>query len=856
MTATDEPNRYSHPSEDGRPAVLVSEHLHDVADRIPDIVPATATTPQGDSLEAVVRTVALVHDAGKASTWFQQHIEIIPGDPPSTVHTHHSLFGAFLAAYALDQQGHSNETILAGTHAVLRHHGMLGDCAETLFVRASPGRHSRLSDQRDAVIKQVEDIDENVPELATTIVADATGGKGTWSEYVQQVASGKAFHRVRDALSHSGLVRTLSRDLVPDTFYETTLLIWGALTLADKTSAAGTPSDGSPYDAPPVTFETLDEYVTSIQEGALTDGKQGELNDWRREAREQVLETVRTETPTVATLTLPTGLGKTLTGMSAATALRDTTDRERIIYALPFTSIIDQTGDVLTTIFDSDGSDGRVLLHHHLENATATLGKEFEDTDELAAIEGMLGESWRASIVLTTFVQLFESLTGPRNTQSMKLPALHDSVIILDEPQSLPHSWWPLVRRLIDILTKRYNAAVIAMTATQPKIFTRDTIELVRTHERFYRNLDRVTFHLDDSVTAFPESEAALTFDKAASRLNHRHHDSILAVCNTIASAEALYESTIQDPRTTEVGDILSEFLHSPEKPTPNRLAENIEDKGGRPVVFLSTRIRPRDRLLLIKTVKKLTNRNVPLLCVSTQLIEAGVDISFDRVYRDFAPIDSIVQAAGRCNRSYDGDDSVVTVWWLRGDPESMTTPGEAVYNLWGESLLSVTAQSLQAVAGDSREVSESTLTWGAVADYYDRIAEVDPGNRDFVKYVNDARADKLAQTSLIDERRTVEIVVCRTKSDKELVEHARDSFEAFEFDDFDKRVDSLRDIQISIPVYPGDDTTDVFVELPPLIPGEERITLRVLDSDQFGSFFDSNLGVITPESAVEGRFL
>lgn len=858
-----EPERFSHPPADSRPAVRLRDHLHDVADRVTHVVPADTTVPAGDRLRDVVRAVALVHDMGKASTWFQQHIGMVDGEPPDTVHTHHSLFGAFLAAYVLDQRGYGDETMLAGTHAVLRHHGTLGDCAETLFSRALP-TDSRRTHQRQAVIDQVEEIDRSVPSLATSIVSAATDSDGSWSEYVREIESGAAFERVSDSLSHPGFVRTLTRDLVSETFYETTLSIWSALVLCDKTSAAGAPPDSSVYEPTPVTFETLDDHISKLQESAPAAGKSGELNEQRQRAREQVLETVRSESPTVSHLTLPTGLGKTFTGLSAALELRDSADRSRIIYALPFTSIIDQVGDELTEVFDSDGHDGRVLLHHHLSDATITLEDEDgdEDTDARAAIEGMLGGSWRASVVLTTFVQLFESLAGPHNTQSMKLPALTNSIVILDEPQSLPHTWWPLVRRLTDILTERYNASIIAMTATQPRLYERDTTELIKTPDAFYRDLDRVTFELDESLIEFPDSEAAVRFDVASDRLHHHSDESVLCVCNTIASAKSLYETVVEGDNMLSVGDVLSDQLgRSDGDLMPSDLADTIETRegrptevhhGGRPVMFLSTRVRPRDRLFCIKTAKELTDRGVPLLCISTQLIESGVDISFERVYRDFAPMDSIVQAAGRCNRSYEGntgETGSVTVWWLRGESDSSITPGEAVYNRWSKSsLLSITAGTLQSVAGDKQTVTEPTLTWQAVREYYDRLAEVNPGNREFVEYVNGARADKLSQLSLIEERNAVELVVTRTQADRNAIEAARESFEAFDFSSFREQLESLRDRQVSVPVYPHDSSTAVFGELPRLVTTEEQNTtdLRVLDTDRFSEFFDPALGVIT----------
>ena len=122
--------------------------------------------------------------------------------------------------------------------------------------------------------------------------------------------------------------------------------------------------------------------------------------------------------------------------------------------------------------------------------------------------------------------------------------------------------------------------------------------------------------------------------------------------------------------------------------------------------------------------------------------------------------------------------------------------------------------------------------------------------------YLNGARADELARTSLIEERDAVEVIVCRTDTDDEDVERARDAFAAADFDTFRDQVDSLRDRQVSIPVYPGDDAVNVFRGIPQLIGNSDDIGIRVLDSDQFAPFFDASCGVVIPESTVESRFL
>lgn len=850
-----EPTRYSHPPEDGRDGVLLADHLADVAARVEYVFDVSDTLPSGVPTTDVLRTLAWTHDAGKATTWFQHHIGLGGEAPPAPYYTHHSLFGAFVSAYALDIRDYPAEVILAGTLAVLRHHGTLGDGPRDLFERAEPDPQSKHSDRRDAVTKQAKNVDSNVPLLAERIVAQATAGAGSWADFVEQTKGEAAYNRVTSLVADEGFVPTFSRKHVSPRFYETALDLWSGLVLCDKTSAAGAPNNPSVYHSNQSSKKRLESYIDGLQADADCGGEQGRINELREEARHQVLTAVRETEPAFATITLPTGLGKTLTGLSGAFELLERTGRERIIYALPFTSIIDQVGDELLDVFDSDGADGKVLLHHHLSEAAVTVDSASEDSDALAAIEGMLGESWRAHIVLTTFVQLFESLAGPKNTQSMKLPALHDAVVVLDEPQSLPHRWWPLVDRLVEMLTDQYGAAVLAMTATQPRLFAARPPELVSTTQAFYDELDRVEFHIDSSVESYAELDDAIETAEAVSRLRHSDEQSVLAVCNTIDSAEALFEGLCESGVVT-AGSVLTELIDRDSEVDATALADAMLDRSGRPIVYLSTRVRPRDRLLFIGLLKELTARGEPVLCVSTQLIEAGVDISFDEVYRDFAPVDSIVQAAGRCNRSYESDTGRVTVWWLRGDPESRYSPGQAVYDAWGESLLSITKQSLDSISGDGSVISESILTWDCVQEYYQRVAANNPGNRKLVEHLEAGRIDKLERASLIEERQRVDVIICRTAEEERLVAEAREAWLEYEYDLLKECIDTLRPVQVSIPIYSNDSPeAQGLMELEPLHAGTETRVLSTNHS-RVGGFFDQNTGFTIPDSTVEARFL
>jgi hypothetical protein len=596
---------------------------------------------------------------------------------------------------------------------------------------------------------------------------------------------------------------TSSRGVDPNALspscYGLVLQCWSGLVLSDKTSAARASNDVETYAATQPGLNRLDEYVQDLEAEVTADkdGNRNErLNYFRSKAREDVLDNVSLFAENgggVATLTLPTGMGKTLTGLSAAFALRDALNGERVVYALPFTSIIDQVVDEIEGIYEADTAGQLLTAHHHLSETAIrdSDDQSADDSDRNDDVAGMLGESWRAGLTVTTFVQLFESLAGPKNRQSMKLPALKNSVVVLDEPQSLPLDWWKLVPRLAQLLTEQYDASVIAMTATQPKLFNEAT-PLVDEPETYFDTTSRVAYTLDHSTERYIADQAKpKSYDAAATELQTPidSGESVLAICNTIDSARMLTDRVtdrLADSTFVDVSEVYAEILSefgSAKSIESKELAEKIKEADGTPILHLSTRLRPVDRLTLVETAKALTDDGQSLLTISTQLVEAGVDISFDRVYRDLAPIDSIVQAAGRCNRSFERNQGEVVVWWLDHPEQKDKTPAEAVYNR-GTSLLPVAASTFKSIRDQQGSLSETAVARDAVQEYYRRLHEQkDVGKQAWADYVDEAKAKKLAEKSLIDQGPTADILVCRTKSDWNLVEELLEAKNTYKFE-------------------------------------------------------------------------
>lgn len=862
--------RYSHPPEDGRPGVELTDHLSDVAARVDHVVSEDATTPAGDSVRDVVRALAYVHDLGKATTFFQQYIGEAAGTPPSDRHRHHAPLGSFAAYHALDAQGYDTETCLAGFIAVAKHHGRLPDVAEYIHERTYRRKGVSGPDQNDAekrqtvIFQQILDIDEHAPDLAHEVIDDAVDGASDWRAFHDEFRD--LLGEIASTVGTSGRTPGINRESLSESCYGLVLELWGALVLADKTSAAGTPSSEETYAADVPSAERLAAYIDRIESDVCADpnGSRTErLNHYRSRARETVLDNVTAfadESGGVATLTLPTGMGKTLTGLSAAFALRDRLDGERVVYALPFTSVIDQVVDELGEIYQTDSGSRLLTTHHHLSETAIRDQPDDDEADLSDDTAAMLAESWRSGLTVSTFVQLFESLAGPGNRQSMKIPALRDSVIVLDEPQSLPLDWWHLVPRLVRLLTEQYGATVIAMTATQPQLF-RSSTELVDDPDAYFEAATRVAYDLDVSAERYLSTrEGPKSYVDAATELRTAFdaRESALAVCNTIDSARELTDHLMSSsPAAVDVAEAYADVLSdegNADAVDPTAVADRVEEMGDRSVLHLSTRLRPVDRLKLIETAKELTERGHGFVVVSTQLVEAGVDISFARVYRDLAPVDSIVQAAGRCNRSFERDRGQVTVWWLDGLGDQSKTPAEAVYNS-NVSLLSVAAQTLKSVREDEGALTETAVARTAVKRYYRRLREDrNVGKLEYATYVDDARADELGNLSLIDQRQSVEILVCRTDAERALVGSLRDAQREYDFQRLRRLLDETKPLRISIPIYPHDDETrDAIEGLPRLVEDEG---IYALDVRQYGTYYDRTTGFVVPNSTAEARLL
>jgi len=315
-------------------------------------------------------------------------------------------------------------------------------------------------------------------------------------------------------------------------------------------------------------------------------------------------------------LSVPTGGGKTLASLRFALHHAQHHQMDRLIFIVPYTSIIDQNAREVRKIFETVGNSGLIVLEHH-SNLTPE-----NDTWQ----SKVLSENWDAPIVFTTSVQLLETLFASGTRGVRRMHQLANAVIVFDEIQTLPIKTVHMFNNAINFLVNQCGSSIVFCTATQPLLdrVTADkgaaklsaAADMMVNVERLYERLRRVEVLDERKPGGYQQQEFA-----ALARQEIGHCGSVLIVVNTKAQARDIY-----------------------------KLCKNLTED----VYHLSTSMCPAHRMKILDKVRDCLDPDnpKPIVCVSTQLIEAGVDVDFGSVIRALAGLDSIAQAAGRCNRN------------------------------------------------------------------------------------------------------------------------------------------------------------------------------------------------------------
>lgn len=538
---------------------LLEEHLKAVA------ALATGFAPSG--FEDWAYLVGLWHDLGKYRPGFQRYIrQDADASAHDTVASHdktHSAAGARLAIDRFGAAGHALAYLIAG------HHAGLSDWCDLDYRLQSDAARCELNESLESIPGDIQQA-SLVPDLCR--VPGGSKGFALW-------------------------LRLLFSCLVDADFLDT-----------ERFMEAGKADSRLGYPDIAKLAATFDGYMSK----KLSSAADTPVNRLRREVLKQCC-TRASGMPGIYSLTVPTGGGKTLSSLAFALEHARTHKKRRIIYAIPYTSIVEQTADIFSDIFGAEN-----IVEHH---------SQFDADPRKETTRSRLAcENWDAPLTVTTNVQLFESLFAARPSRCRKLHNLIDSVIILDEAQCLPPEYLQPILDVLNLLTTHYGVSVILCTATQPALASRTYFDAVRNR----RGLDKVSEIIDDPAELFRQLERVQVrvpahpdecndWQTIADELGQ--HDCVLAIVNTRKQARALWR--LMPPDTLHLSALLC--------------------GAHRAAIIDDIRQRLAD--------KRAGRDNRPLRVISTQLVEAGVDIDFPVVYRAFAGLDSLAQAAGRCNR-------------------------------------------------------------------------------------------------------------------------------------------------------------------------------------------------------------
>ena len=364
------------------------------------------------------------------------------------------------------------------------------------------------------------------------------------------------------------------------------------------------------YDDLPTLLRRLEEYIAPWQNPKTA------LNKLRCKILNSCLD-AGSKPKGIYTITVPTGGGKTVASLAFALRHAVAHGMKRVIYVVPYTSIIEQNAEVFREIL----GDGNVLEHHS--------GVQFELSDGASPEEvrrALAAENWDMPVIVTTAVQFFESIYANRSSKCRKLHNLADSVIILDEAQMLPLCHLRPCVAAMASLAEQFRSTLVLCTATQPSLGdllhtyapSCPVTELCPQTAEEYDSFRRMTFR----------QEGILEDDVLAEKLSE--HRQVLCIVNSRKAAQSIFARLPQEAS-----------------------------------FHLSTLMVPAQRQTLLDEIRRRLKAGEPCRVVSTSLIEAGVDVDFPAVYRELAGLDSVLQAAGRCNREGKRapEESIVTVF-------------------------------------------------------------------------------------------------------------------------------------------------------------------------------------------------
>lgn len=462
-------------------------------------------------------------------------------------------------------------------------------------------------------------------------------------------------------------------------------------------------------------IETLFERLYLHVESWLKNEEFSTVNGRRTEILKACLEKGKEEQG-IFRLTVPTGGGKTVSSLAFALQHARKHQLDRVIYVIPYTSIIEQNAQVFKEIL----GDGNVLEDH--------CNVVYEDPDKLNKIQ-LAAENWDCPVVVTTNVQFFESLFSNKSTKCRKLHNMADSVIIFDEAQMLPVNYLKPCIQAISELVYNYHSTVVLCTATQPSLqsFFPPQLNAAEICPRVQEQYDFFRRTVFRNVAEIAEAELTEQL---------KEHTQVLCILNSRKGVQRIF-GMLQEEEGT---------------------------------YHLSTFMYPRHRKKLLTIIRDRLDKGLPCRLIATSLVEAGVDFDFPSVFRELAGVDSMIQAAGRCNREgrRQKETCVTTIFTLDKAEENHIP------------------QSLKlpvSVSGQVAEKYDDIASLEAIADYFNRLYHfrgegLDAGN--IVEQMEEGRRSMLfpfatvAKQFRLIENDTITILIDREPEAQLLAERIR----------------------------------------------------------------------------------
>jgi len=613
-------NLYSHENK------LLEEHLINVS-RIIELFLDEKPSKLKNDFSEVAKIIGLTHDLGKATKYFQDYLLADENQKfkLKTPETNHSFFSAICTYFATKEVLRDGILSILAYTVVRRHHSDLIDIIDEL---------SEIKDEKiNLVFKQLDSLEEDKFNILSENLSNAG-----FPIKLEIPLLRTWFQNFRDEIRK---IKYNFRNINDIKYYFTLNFLYSLLLDADKSEVVIKDIN--------VLRKRLDLNNDKIVENYILSTKldNSTLNELRTNAFVEVQNYPIDLTKKIYSIILPTGFGKTFCSFSFALRLRNQLEKNgikpRIVYTLPFLSIIDQNSKVLQDVlkFNNYNIDSTLFLtHHHLSEISYKSEEQEFETD----VSKILVEGWNSEIIITTFVQLFHTLVSNKNKSIRKFHKLANSIIILDEIQALPIKYWDLIREIFLHFSEQMNLYLIITTATEPFIFNEAEVTPILEKTKYFKAVNRIKL--------IPEMNEIITIEEVQKYLEKNKGKKALVIFNTISTAKKFY---------------------------------NIIKEKYTKTTYLSTHLIPVDRLKRIDEIKE----GKYDIVVSTQLVEAGVDIDFELVFRDLAPLDSINQSAGRCNRNAKSN-GLTYIFKSKGDTERINA--SYIYDI---TLLNITERIL-----------------------------------------------------------------------------------------------------------------------------------------------------------------